>query len=100
MALSGTLSFHVSKADDPGTRGAGVRRETDGGQRKDARTPWASAAEQSRRVDLVWGDLEDHAAVRADRRGVVVPRVLSRQLLHVPPGPVARYGLRPLSPHP
>ena len=49
-----------------------------------------SAAEQSGCVDLVRGDLEDHAAVRADRGGVVVPGVLSRQLVDVPPGLVAR----------
>jgi len=36
-----------------------------------------SVAEQSRGIDLVRGDLEDYPALRADRRGVVLPGVLA-----------------------
>src|SRR5690348_18500702 len=59
----------------------------------------ALAPEQARGVDLVRCDLEDHPAVRADRRGEVVPGVLARQLVDVPPGIVAVDGLRHVSPY-
>ena len=70
-----------------------------GGCPPDRRPAIVSGPAEARGVlTLSRGDLEDHAAVRADGHGVVLPGVLVCQFVDVPPGLVAGDGLDHVSP--